>query len=410
MKLFGFLNKSPSDSSSALPDIYPLSVDSALFIKSDVEATYTKILTDTLERTHGIPKDIVPLLWDNCVQNETQYGLVSLLVTAMVEQKDLFIVYKSSVKVLRKADSDEQTTIKKDYETKGTSPLGVFISFRKYRRTDMLRIYSALEYSILTSLHKTVNISKAVQIKVDSLRASVSLADSGVAEAQARSIAEALKAGKDVYLDAKDTITTSTPDVTPTEKAIGFLDAKRAFYLDLPIAYISGLQTTGLSSTGEADTKAIERGLKQYYFAIIDPVLTALFDIDTEFKSQDFRQMSSSLEALKTFELVSDTILSLQSKRDILARMFDIDPEDERAALKKEATARGSQTSLSDAQLAAMGGFLTQLSSGQLAPETAIQALMISFNMTEEDAEALVEPMIKVKPVVVKPTAGNLLS
>lgn len=402
MKFLGFLSKGgSSDSNSSLPDIFPLSVDSVVFIKSDIEATYTKILTDTLERTHGIPKDIVPMLWDNCVQNETQYGLVSLLVAAMVDQTDLFIVYKSSLKVLRKANSTEQTQIRQDYLTSGKSDLGVFISFRKYRRTDMLKIYSALEFCILTSLHKTVNISKAVQIKVDSLRATVSLADSGVAEGQARSIAEALKAGKDVYLDAKDTITTSTPDVSPTEKAIGFLDAKRAFYLDLPISYISGLQTAGISSTGEADTKAIERGLKQYYFAIIDPVLTALFEIDTDFKSQDFRQMSSSLEALKTFELVSDTILSLESKRDILCRMFDIDPQDETAALKKEAMLRGNETSLNSAQLAAMSQFLAQLATGQLAPETSIQSLMVSFNMSREDAEALVEPMQSFKPKAV---------
>lgn len=386
---------------SELPDIFPLSVDSVAFIKSDIEATYTKILTDTLERTHGIPKEVTPLLWDNCVANETQYGLVSLLVNAMVNQRDLCIVYKKALKVIRVATREEEVKIKKDYTDTGVSTEGVFISFRNYHRTNMLKIYSALEYCILTSLHKTVNISKAVQIKISDLRSSVSLADASVPEAQARALALALKNGMDVFLDVKDQITTSTPDVSPTEKAIGFLDAKRAFYLGLPLAYISGLQTGGIGASGEADTQAIERGLKQYFFTIIHPVLLALFEADTEFKSQDFKQMNSALEALRTFELVSDNVLSNASKKDIIARMFDIDPEEEQENLEDEAKERGSDTSLNGAQVTAMSAFLAQLATGQLAPDTAIQALMVSFNLSREDAEAIVEPMTNFKPRVV---------
>lgn len=398
MNFLSIFGKRDVASSSELPDIFPLSVIAKDFIKSDIEATYTKILTDTLERTHGIPREVTPLLWDNCVANETQYGLVSLLVEAMVNQGDLCIIYKKALKVLRKATFEEAAKIKADYLAKGESPDGVFLSFRNYHRTNMLKIYSALEYCILTSLHKTVNISKAVQIKVADLRSSVSLQDAGVAEAQARSLAFALKNGADVYLDVKDQITTSTPDVSPTEKAIGFLDAKRAFYLGLPLAYISGLQTGGIGASGDADTQAIERGLKQYFFTVVHPVLLALFEADTEFKSQDFKQMNSALEALKTFELVSDNVLSNASKKDIIARMFDIDPEEEQENLEEEAAERGSDTSLNGAQVTAMSQFLAQLATGQLAPDTAIQALMVSFNLSREDAEAIVEPMNGFKP------------
>src|SRR5690606_29068033 len=151
---------------------------------------------------------------------------------------------------------------------RGESETGVFISFKGYRRTDMLTIYSNLEYCILASLHKTVNIAKAVQIKINDLRASVSLNDSEVARAQARSIATALGKGKDVYLDVKDIIEAARIDTAPTEKAIGFLDAKRAFILSLPLSYISGLQTPGIGSTGEADARAVDNGLKQYFLTV----------------------------------------------------------------------------------------------------------------------------------------------
>lgn len=389
---------STSNQSNELPDIFPFRIAASTFVDADLRATYSKILTDTLERTYGLPKEFTPLLFDNCVQNATQYGLISLLVNAMVDQSNLFLVYVKSVNILRKATAEEEQQIRKDYEKQSSSSVGVYISFQNYRRTSMLKTYSELEYLILSSLHKTVNISKAVQIKISRLRESVSLADSGIAEAQARSIATALGAGQDVYLDAGDEITNATPDVSPTEKAISFLDAKRAYYLDLPLSYISGLQTSGIGATGEADMRAIERGLKQYFFSIIHPVLYALFGVDSEFKTQDFRQIESALETIKSFELVSDTYLSQTSKREIVARMFDVDLDDEVKLLKRESAQRGSDVSLNSAQVSAMTSFLTQLGTGTLAPDTAITALMVAFNLSRESAEAIVEPMIDFEP------------
>jgi hypothetical protein len=240
------------------------------------------------------------------------------------------------VNVLREATPEEQQKIRADYKSQGQSPLGVFISFRNYHRTDMLRIYSAFEFCILGSLNKTMNLSRAIQIKIDSLRSSVSLADEGLGRDQAIEIADSLKAGSDVFMDAKDSVVTATADIGPTEKAIGFLNGKRAYYLDLPLSYVSGQQTTGIGSTGEADTLAVERGLKQYFFSIVHPVLKAIFDIDTEFKSKDFRHMNSALEALKTFDLVSPDILSTESKQEIIARLFDLDIRAERRARARE--------------------------------------------------------------------------
>ncbi len=341
MSLFSFFGRSNASDDNAIPEIYPLSLKSDPFIKADMLACYTKILTDTLERTFGINEKVQPMLWDNCVQSENSDGLVTMLARSMVNKADLFLVYKPSLGLLREADNAEQKQIRDDYKKSGTSSLGIFISFKNYRRTDMLFVYSAMEYCIIASLHKSVNISKAVQIKMSKLRDTVSLADSGVAITQAKSIATALGDGKDVLLDKDDEITNATPDVGPTEKAIGFLDAKRAYILNLPMSYIAGEQTNGLGATGEADMRAVERGLKQYYFSIIKPVLETLFGLKTQFKSHDFRQITSALEALKTFELVADDgLLSRQSMQEILARLFDIDLEDEQKLLESEAKER----------------------------------------------------------------------
>ncbi len=342
MSLFSFFSGSTSsgDDSNSLAEIYPMSLASDIFVKADMLACYTKILTDTLERTFGITDKIQSTLWDNCVQSENSDGLVTMLARAMVNKADLFLVYKPSIDLLREADAKEQNLIRADYKSSGASKLGVFISFKNYRRTDMLFVYSAMEYCIISSLHKSVNIAKAVQIKMSNLRDTVSLADSSVVITQAKSIAGALGRGADVLLDKDDEITNATPDVGPTEKAIGFLDAKRAYILNLPMSYISGEQTTGIGTTGESDMRAVERGLKQYYFSIIKPVIEVLFTVDTQFKSHDFRQITSALEALKTFELVADNgLLSRASMQEILARLFDIDRDEEQKLLEDEAKA-----------------------------------------------------------------------
>lgn len=336
MGLFDFAFKQREYSNSELPEIFPLRLRKEDFILSDIRTTYQKILTDVVERSHGVPEEIEPLFWDNCLQSEANAGLVSLLADAMTAKKDLFIVYVKSVGVLRKATSDEERQIREDYKKAGKSDKGVFVSFKSYKRTEMLEIYSAFEYCVLSSLNKTLNISKAVQIKINDLRASVSNSDANVATEQARSIARALTSGNDILIDKLDEISSANPDTSSTEKAIVFLDAKRAFILGLPLAYVSGEQTPGIGSTGEADARAVERGLKQFFVSIVRPVVKALFDVELEWRSQDFRQMTTALEVLKTFELTSDNYLSQDSKRDITARVFDVDPEAESEKLEAE--------------------------------------------------------------------------
>jgi hypothetical protein len=330
--------RSPTISSTeemAINRIFPMELKENVFVKADIISTYRKILTDTVERVSGIPDDVVPMLWDNCLQNESQFGLISMLAEAMYSKRDLFIVVRSGI--IREASNEERSLIKAAYEKGQVVKDAVFVSFKNYDKTDMLKIYSTLEYCSLASLHKNVNISKALQLKIKSLRATVSLSDEDVAKEQAKAIAKGLGDGKDVYMDSEDSIDTSSPDITPTEKAISFTDTKRAYILGFPISYISGIQTPGIGSTGESDMRAVERGLKQYFFEILSPILKALFGIaEPEFISQDFRAMTTNLEVLKTFDLVSDDYLSASSKQKIVARVFELDPDEEAEQIEEE--------------------------------------------------------------------------
>lgn len=343
--------RNAEQSQAGLDPIFKLGLCEKDFIRADILQTYMMILTDVVERTHGISETDMPALWDSCLKSESSQGLVSYLACAMTNQSDLFLVYKSGV--LREATREEVEIIKNDYKTKAESATGVYISFCDYGRTDMLKIYSALEYIILSSLNKSMSVSKAIQIKVANLRESVSLGDSSVAIAQAKSIADALRVGNDVAVDSEDEIATTTPDITSTEKAIDFLDCKRGFVLSLPKSYISGEQTGGIGSTGEADMRAVERGLKQFFNSIIGPAVKAVFKADPEYQSQDFRFMTSGFDALKAFTISDQQFMSTEAKRSVIQVLFGLDSDEEEKNLAEDEKAAADEAKANADRLSA---------------------------------------------------------
>ncbi len=327
LQIIGFGGALAKDTEIDLPEVFPFEVMKNDFIKNDIETVYSRILTDVLERTQNIPEDKKMLLWDNCLGSEKSDGLVSLMARAMFEKSELYIVYDSATNVVRKANANETTQIRKDYEAQAKSALGVYITFKNFKKSDMMKVYSALEYCAIGGLHKSMNLAMALQFKMNDLRGSVSSGDSSVIRSQAKNVADALKKGKAVLIDAKDIIETAKPDMTATNSAMDFISQKKSFYLGLPATYITGESSKGLGDSGQGDAKAVERGLKFYYFSIIKPVIEAIFGIKTEFESEDYAGISTSLETLKTFELTSNEFLSSENKRVIVNRLFGL-PED----------------------------------------------------------------------------------
>lgn len=322
MSFASFFGIGSSSTNVELPELFPLAVAESRFIQTDVTHIYAKILTDVIERTEGIKDELMTSLWDNCLQSENSEGLISMLSKAMTDKKELFLTYDSGLKLLRKATPVEQTEIKADYLKMGKSEKGTYISFKNLDKTDMVKIYSGLEYCAIASLNKNMNLSKAVQLRMSDLRASVASMDSAAVETQAKAIATALSKGKDVMVDVKDIIETLKPDLSATEKTMTFINQRRCFYLGMPASYNVGELSTGLSDTGQADSKAIERGLKSYFFSVIKPVLESVFSIKVSFRSDDMVQVTTALEALKTFELVSDEYMSAENKLKTVNKLF----------------------------------------------------------------------------------------
>jgi hypothetical protein len=318
---------SVSKPSDELPSIFPMPIAERDFIAIDVENIFLKILTDVSERTHGLKDDQKEMLFDSCLASENEKGLISLLAESMTNKSDLFLVIDSGV--LRKATASEQVTIKADYKKQAYSSVGIYISFSKYIKTDMIKLYSALQYCTVSSLNKSMNVSKAIQFKMSDMRATVSLTDKAEVKEQALAIAKGIGDGKDAIIDAKDSIETAVPDLTAVKESIAFINQKMSFYLGLPESYITGIQADGLFAVGDVDQKNTERGLKSYYQSIIKPVFEALFKVKVSYKSQDFRQIESGLRALQAFDLASDELIPFDQKQKIINGLFDIEEKDQ---------------------------------------------------------------------------------
>jgi hypothetical protein len=327
LSMIGWTGSQNQTPASELPEIFPFPYLERDFISVDVQNIYARILTDVLERTQGVPKEMQNLLWDNCVANESSDGLVTLLAKAMASKSELFLVYEPALKVIRKATPSEESVIKADYKKQGQSATGIYITFKNYTRTDMMKLYSGLEYYSIASLYKSMNLSKAIQLKISDLRASVGSVDSADINSQAQALAKGLGLGKDILLDAKDSIDTSKPDLTATNSSMEFIAQKRSFYLGMPASWITGLSPKGLGDSGDSTAKDVERGLKNYYFAIIKPVIETIFGVKTTFKTEDFFGLSVALETLKTFELTTDELISNENKRLFINKLYGL-PDD----------------------------------------------------------------------------------
>ncbi len=346
MSWFSFLGR--DDAPSTFNDIFPIPITSKEFVSIDVENIYSRILTDTFERTHGLKDEQKPLLWDSCLASDVQDGLVTMLAKAMVDKTDLFIVYFSNINLIRKANSDEQSLIRDGYKKKAEpvklpeGGVGIYVTFRNFRKSDMVKFYSGLEYCSVGGLWKQSNLSKAIQLKFKDMRGSIAANDGGAAKVQAEAVAKGLREGKDVALDGEDTVETAKPDVTATNSSLEMVSKKMALYLGMPASYLSGEQSAGMGDKGTQDQKAVDRGLKNYFFSIVKPVSDGLFSVKTEFKSEDTEGLSTALEVLKTMDTTSDEFLSRENKTQVVNKAFGLD-EDEKGdpAKKPEQTPPG---------------------------------------------------------------------
>lgn len=331
MSWFNFLGGSAAD--DTLPDIFPIPILEKDFVKIDVQNIYTRILTDVLERTQGIAEKNKPLLWDNCLASEKQDGLVTLLACAMADKKELFLVYAPALNVVRKATQEEETQIRDAYKVKAepvklSLGTGLYVTFKNYCKSDLVKFYSALEYCAVGGLWKAANISKSVQIKINELRASVSLNDSAAAKSQAKAMAVGMSEGRDILCDAKDVIQSLAPDMTATNATLDLIAKKQSFYLCLPPTYFGAESKATMHDTGKGDSRKVEQGLKGYFFSIVKPVAEGLFGGKLSFKSDDAEGLETALKTLETMDRTSNEFMNGENKTLVVNKAFGLDADE----------------------------------------------------------------------------------
>lgn len=324
MNLFQGLFSSNATSDNSANDIFPFPVLTADYVKSDVRSLLKRIISDTISRTKGLSEKAKDTINDSYIGVNNE-GLVTILSDAIYGKSEVVIYYNPATSFLAVADAKQAAKIREDYKTKGSSPDGVIISFKSFEMTTMLKTYSTIEWNSLASLFKVVNLSRAIQYKMSKMRESVGAKDSSEIVNQAKEIVKAVGEGKAVFIDNEDQIMVPQVDISPTEKALEFVAKRKAEITGMPMAYITGDQTSGMNSNGEGDDKAIEKGLRYYFDCIIKPLFKELFNIDVKFDSNNMDKVTQGLEALKTFELIENSqLITSEEKRAVVEKLFDL--------------------------------------------------------------------------------------
>lgn len=320
--LFGITFSRPSAVTSPVPALWPMSLVSKLYTEIFMRMIYSRILMDVLARSHKISDTFRPLLLNSC-EGLGQKGLVGYIVESMVRQDVLVLKYEANI--LAVPEYKEREAILTELKDGKQRERVLVLSFKDYHRSTVLRQYLEHKYLLLCTQNKALNLSAAVQIKIDNLRQSVALNDGDPAEEQARKIAEALLEGRPALLDSKDVIELLSPDTGPLKEVSADLHAEISFILGLPLSWITGVQKVGLGDTGDADARAIERGLEPYFWESVYPAFQKLFGVSLTFQTDDYRNITPGLEALKTFELTGDGLMAWEEKRKVVADLLGLD-------------------------------------------------------------------------------------
>lgn len=291
------------------------------FCEFKTEILFKKILEGCLSRTEGIKdKDKIASLFDSYEKSGSGNGLISIIAMAMRQKREIAIIYDSGV--VRFATFEETQEIKKDYLKKAKSEKGVLVDFSRYCLTDLIFGYMSMIYDIIDSMNTQVGLAKSLQIKINSLRGTVSTVGKEEPVQQAKDINESLKNGKSVLMDKNDSVESLKIDSASIDSAINFVFSLIASDLGFSLSFISGALTTGMSATGEADVNKDEYGFLNFFNSIFKPICDKLYNWDLVFMSDDWRYFDAMIGSLIIVE--NSSLLSDEQKKAFADRLMPV--------------------------------------------------------------------------------------
>lgn len=289
------------------------------FVDFKVITLYAKILRRCYAKSSGLSDEQAANLWDSVDLGDAQHGIINKVSLAMAKKKEL-ILFKDGG-IIREAEQAEAEQIKKDYEERGRSEKGVYLNFKKYAMTDVLRLYMAFIFEIIRGAWVNVNLTKALQLKIVDARKTIAASDAADPMQVASNVVSALKDGKSVFLDAGDEVKTTDLQTQAIKDALSLVYGLLAGELGVSTSFICGELTSGMAVTGEADVNANEDGIKDFFNSVFKPIMDKLFGVSLKFKSDNWRRIKEFAQIIpfvETAEYIDD-----EKKRELLERLFE---------------------------------------------------------------------------------------
>lgn len=308
---------------------FQLTMSEGNFIKTETKELYKNLLIECYNKSTGLDDKKSLAMWDNFERfnDKTTAGFIGMVAEAMANKTTAYIVYDKTTNVIRKATSDEQAQIRKDYQEKTKSDVGIMANFTRYDKTDVIKLYYALLYNVVDGLNISINVTKAIKYMASLLREKTNKASSEDIIKQAKEIVNNLKEGNPVLIDSEDKLESGTVDVKPVESAVDFICGRIAGELRVSLSYVNGKMTSGISSTGEADEQANERGIEIIFNSIYKPLVDSLFNVNVQFQSDNYHRLSAYSKILPIIE--SSDIIDDEQKDEFVKEMFNIKGEAE---------------------------------------------------------------------------------
>ena len=298
---------------------YALEVDRELFKNFKTSILYQKILKRCYAKSTGLTPEEAQNLWDSAELSNAKYGIISLVADAMTDKKELILVNDAGI--VRVADSNEASEIKKDYEEGGKSSKGVYMNFQKYTMTDIIKVYMDLIFDIMGGAKVNLGLAKALQYKISEMRKLIGASSSEDPMKKAKEIVEALKEGKSVAIDGQDNIMTTPLQTTPVVDALKMVYGLLASEIGVSISFVAGELTSGMAVTGEADVNANEDGIKDFFNSIFRPVISKLFNKEIKFKTDNWRKVKEYSQVIPYVE--SSMYMTEDQKKQFFEFIFD---------------------------------------------------------------------------------------
>ena len=289
------------------------------FVDFKVITLYAKILRRCYAKSSGLSDEQAANLWDSVDLGDAQHGIINKVSLAMAKKKEL-ILFKDGG-IVREAEQAEADQIKKDYEERGRSDKGVYLNFKKYAMTDVLRLYMAFIFEIIRGAWVNVNLTKALQLKIADARKTIAASDAADPMQVASNVVNALKDGKSVFLDAGDEVKTTDLQTQAIKDALSLVYGLLAGELGVSTSFICGELTSGMAVTGEADINANEDGIKDFFNSVFKPIMDKLFGVSLKFKSDNWRRIKEFAQIIPFVE--TSEYIDEAKKRELLERLFE---------------------------------------------------------------------------------------